>query len=129
MANYKFTKTFIKQADAVMANLGLTKYTSPQQKANNTLFYYDAKTDQYYGFYESGYCRRFIPCTFHWGTTAVIQGKNYKGYQLNRTKTKCNNLGKNKVGETIYSYNKSRIPANPLEQLGIITYSIVRQWS
>ncbi len=108
----KFTTQFKNSVKDVMSELGLNEIENKGQK-NGTLMFEDPETESVYGLYESGYCRRLVPIDIHWGTSQIINGKNYQMYQLNR-------VWLNQSGRKI------RILSNPAEQLGLVVKAIVR---
>ena len=112
MKRYKFTTKFKNSVKDVMGELGLDEIKTKRQK-NGTLMFEDPETESVYGLYESGYCRRLVPIDIHWGTSQIINGKNYQMYQLNKT-------------YSIDSRHKARLFANPIEQLGLVVSAITR---
>tara|TARA_Y100000766_G_C18646034_1_gene478002 strand:+ start:221 stop:577 length:357 start_codon:yes stop_codon:yes gene_type:complete len=112
MKRYKFTTKFKNSVKDVMSELGLDEIKTKRQK-NGTLMFEDPETESVYGLYESGYCRRLVPIDIHWGTSQIINGKNYTMYQLNKT-------------YSIDSRHKARLFANPIEQLGLVVSAITR---
>ena len=111
-----------KKIHAVMADMGLTLISTRRQIANGTLMYRDPETNCLYSFHESGYCRRYIPQRLHWGTAFESNDTRYAMYQLNRTQYGTKTTTYN--GREYTSYQKIRILANPVEQLGIVSAAI-----
>ena len=112
MKRYKFTTRFKNSVKDVMSDFGLNEIKTKRQK-DGTMLFLDPETESIYGLYESGYCRRLVPTNTHWGTAQTILGRNYQMYQLNKT-------------FSIDSRHKSRIFANPVEQLGLVVSAITR---
>ena len=112
MKRCKFTTRFKNSVKSVMSEMGLNEIKNKRAK-DGTMLFLDPETESIYGLYESGYCRRLVPISIHWGTSQIINGQNYQMYQLNKTHTYKN--GK-----------KSRILSNPVEQLGLVVSAITR---
>lgn len=111
-ANFNFN--FRLSIDTTMRTLGLLHAGSNRQVEKGTLIYYDPIEDCYYGFYESGYCRRLVPTKSRLGSTLVINGTPVSSYQLNKTiKTRWNKM------------RTKRILAGPDEQLGRVIRGII----
>jgi hypothetical protein len=121
MKKYTFNARYRGTVNRVMEQLGLEYAGSPARIENGTLLFRDPQTGCLYGFYESGYCRRLIP-SFVWGSSETIGGKNYAGYQLNKTEKQLVQYQHN--GRVYECLQKVRILANPMEQLGIVTAAI-----
>ena len=111
-----------KKIHAVMVDMGLSLISTPRQIENGTLLYKDPETQCLYSFHQSGYCRRYTPLRQHWGAAYRINNTSYAMYQLNRTQygTKVTTYN----GREYTTYQKMRILANPVEQLGIVAGAI-----
>lgn len=112
MKRCKFTTRFKNSVKSVMSEMGLNEIKNKRAK-DGTMLFLDPETESIYGLYESGYCRRLVPISIHWGTSQIINGQNYQMYQLNKT-------------YPIDSRHKARLFANPLEQLGLVVSAITR---
>jgi hypothetical protein len=104
----KFSSTFRQNVVRVAETLGLEFISTPRQVQNGTLSFYDPQGKCTYSLYESGYVRRS-----YYNEYALFSHTNV--YQLNRTRFTQKSWGK----------SKQRILANPDEQLGIFTRSVI----
>lgn len=123
MKTYNFTATHRKAIYSVMMELGLALVSTRKQIENGTLLFED--NGYLYGFYESGYCRRFVPTDAGHSTAQKVNGIEYAMYQLNRTYME--NCIYQHIDGTVYKCRrKRRVLIGPMEQLGIVTAAIVR---
>ena len=110
----KFNANLRLSIDTAMRTLKLLYAGNNEHVNRGTLLYYDPIEECYYGFYESGYCRRLVPTKSRLGSTSVINGTPVSSYQLNKTiKTRWNKM------------RTKRILASPDEQLGRVIRGII----
>jgi hypothetical protein len=123
MKTYPFNARTRRTIDLVMREMGLLLVSNKRQIENGTLLYVDLETQCLYGFYESGYCRRFVPTTMAWSQAQIVNGIGYQMYQLNRTYME-NYIYQHMDGTVYKCRRKRRVLVGPMEQIGIVTAAI-----
>ena len=124
---YKFNASFRKSTYAVATELGLEFISTKRQVENGTLMFNDPQTNVKYAMYESGYVRRLLPIgncpRGNSQTSGCVRRLLPAVYQLNKTRDGYKTT--TYKGKDYTTYQRIRIMANPDEQLGIFTKSIV----
>ena len=121
---YKFNSTVRENIYRVMMELDMDFISNKRQIENGTLLFEDPQTGALYGFYESGYIRRFYQTTMRWGAAQTINGIGYAMYQLNPVYTEyC----VSEYNAKTYEYTRKRRQlVGPMEQLGIAVSAITQ---
>ncbi len=122
MSNFNFNPQFKKQVATIAQELGLIENTTPRQAARGTISYVDPVASSQdvmvgYSLHESGYIRRF---TRYVGGTNTLRPR-FSHYQLNRQERE---EVRGFLSNALVGYTTERIPASPLEQLGILSVSV-----